>query len=950
MKSKIRNLIFLIWLFTLPALSAEIEWVAGETQVNDGDVVVYQGECYQAQNSPGPWETPSKQSTWFWISVSCSSPTVPPACPDGTELIDNECVTPPEPPVCNENQQLIDGVCVDDSPTTDTTAIPWVKGETQVENGDVVIYLNQCFEAKNSPGVWETPSNGSWFWQGVACPITPPTEPIICDDGSVVDTVNDCPVKPPIIECPDGSLVESAELCSDVTANWYVSPNGNDGNDGSFTSPFFTLKKALNQASPGQTIEMMAGRYQHAQVIDKIHATASQPIIVRGNGAVLDGSVEITQPWSIHSGQIYKTQLTQDIWQLFIDDQVVMPARWPNAQLSDGSLWDMKATWRHQSPQSQLGVMIDERPYESISVKNSGKEYVHLPVGVNEQSLAASGIDATGAIAILNIGSWLNWAQVISEHTPGSNTFTYSHDFSGSGPAMKNAANILTNASFWQNKSVKYEEGHYYLEGKLALLDSPNEWFFDRFSKTLYLWAPDGQDPNQLVIRGKTQTYGLTIRNSSHILMKNIDFFATAFTVINSHNITFDDIEATHYAYSKRMLGSLTRPETIKFINNNKNIIQTNNRIVNSYFAYTDGPAIEMIKEQGNLIDNNLIHDIDYSNLGTGGEGSINMAQQSRDITFSNNTFHTAGNSEGVRVGAESKVIGNHVYNTSLLQHDGAAINVGINEQAGTEIAYNWVHSSPKAGIRFDGVEGAATTGHDGIVHHNVIWDTNFSIIKGDFQGTYNNLAFNNHTSDLIIFNKENAGGINHNSETMNNLVGSLVGRKSGTPEQLLVPGVTDSNLTGSLSAVLDNLEGPLWGDFRPTENSVIVDAGSSNTRFMTLEYVGNAPDIGAYERNALDYWLPGHQSITPSNPVPFNDSKDVPLSLDLRFNVKATSQNITVFLGTTPTSLKPVSPVGSGYKISGLTNSTTYYWRVDTRQDEQIMRGPIWSFTTQAK
>ncbi|MGF1749965.1 hypothetical protein [Vibrio cionasavignyae] len=947
MKNGMRLSALLMMLASGYAVSADIEWIGGETQVNNGDVVSYQGECYQAQNSPGPWETPSKQSTWFWSSVACSSPITPPICPDGTELINNECVAPPEPPICTENQQLVDGVCVVLPPTTDTNAQPWIEGKTPVVDGDIVLYLDSCYEAKNSPGIWETPSNSSWFWQTVECPTTSPEEPITCPDGSVVNSVNECPVSPPVVECPDGSTVDSAELCPDVTANFYVSPTGNDSNNGSFTAPFLSLKKALTQASAGQTIEMLAGRYQQDQVVDKINATASQPITIRGNGAIFDGSVEIKQPWSIHSGQIYKTQLTQDIWQLFIDDQVVMPARWPNAQINDGSLWNMKATWRHQAPQSQLGVMIDERPYESISVKTAGNEYVHLPAGVNEQSLADSGIDATGAIAILNIGSWLNWAQVVSEHTPGSNKFTYSSDFSGSGTAMKNAASILSNASFWQNKSVKYEEGHYYLEGKLALLDSPNEWFFDRNSKTLYLWAPDNQDPNQLVIRGKTQTYGLTVRNSSYIVVKDMDFFATAFTVINSHNITFDDVDATHYAYSQRMLGNLTRPDTIKFINNNSAITRTHNRIVNSYFAYTDGPAMEMIKEQGDVIDNNLIHDIDYSNLGTGGEGSINMAQQSRDITFSNNTFHTAGNSEGVRVGAESKVTGNHVYNTSLLQHDGAAINVGIDEQAGTEIAYNWVHSTPKAGIRFDGVEGAAKTGRDGVVHHNVIWDTNFSIIKGDYQGTYNNLAFNNQAVDLIIFNKESAGGINHNSETMNNLVGSLVGRKSGTAEQLTVPGITGSNLTATSGDVLAHLEGALWGDFRPIQSSPIVDTGSSNTRFTTLEYIGNAPDIGAYERNDPLYWLPGHQGLKPSNPVPFNGSEGVSLNPYLRFNVQALSSDVRVLFGATPTSLTTVSAIDAEYRMNGLIASKTYYWRVDIVQGEQTIEGPIWSFTT---
>ncbi len=251
--------------------------------------------------------------------------------------------------------------------------------------------------------------------------------------------------------------------------------------------------------------------------------------------------------------------------------------------------------------------------------------------------------------------------------------------------------------------------------------------------------------------------------------IQRVEFFATAFTVISSEGIEFNNIDATNYAYSKRMLGDLTRALTIKFINN-ANISETKNVIRNSVLAYTDGPALEIIKESGNLVDNNLIHNIDYSNLGTGGEGSINMANQSNNIPFTNNTFHTAGNSEGVRVAAASTVTGNNVYNCGLLQHDGAAINIGIAEQAGTEVAFNWVHDSSKAGIRFDGVKGASTIGQDGVVDHNVVWNTEFNMIKGEYQGVYNNIWFGHEKADLVIFNNVGADGLNYHTETMNNL------------------------------------------------------------------------------------------------------------------------------------------------------------------------------------
>ncbi|PSU36460.1 chitin-binding protein [Photobacterium lutimaris] len=51
-----------------------------------------------------------------------------------------------------------------------TTAIPWVPGQTTVKDGDIVIYGNTCYTAKNTPGKWESPSASSWFWDVTDCP------------------------------------------------------------------------------------------------------------------------------------------------------------------------------------------------------------------------------------------------------------------------------------------------------------------------------------------------------------------------------------------------------------------------------------------------------------------------------------------------------------------------------------------------------------------------------------------------------------------------------------------------------------------------------------------------------------------------------------------------------------------------------------------------------------
>ncbi len=114
-----------------------------------------------------------------------------------------------------------------------------------------------------------------------------------------------------------------------------------------------------------------------------------------------------------------------------------MPARWPNARLDDGSLWDMPATWRHQHPDSTLGRMIDD------------------DTPGNTDRLADTRIDFTDAIAIMNIGSWLSWAQRIERHEPGSDRFTYHRDMSRSGRSMARAAeNFLGSEEWWGKKEI----------------------------------------------------------------------------------------------------------------------------------------------------------------------------------------------------------------------------------------------------------------------------------------------------------------------------------------------------------------------------------------------------------------------------------------------------------------------------------------------------------------
>jgi hypothetical protein len=55
-----------------------------------------------------------------------------------------------------------------------------------------------------------------------------------------------------------------------VTANYYVSPSGNDANGGSITHPFATIQKAADIAQAGATIHVLPGTYHQS-----VHSTAN---------------------------------------------------------------------------------------------------------------------------------------------------------------------------------------------------------------------------------------------------------------------------------------------------------------------------------------------------------------------------------------------------------------------------------------------------------------------------------------------------------------------------------------------------------------------------------------------------------------------------------------------------------------------------------------------------
>jgi len=609
------------------------------------------------------------------------------------------------------------------------------------------------------------------------------------------------------------------------SAEYYVAQYGDDNNPGTFDSPFLTIQQAADTMSAGDICYIRQGLYHETVTMDDHDGADGYPIVFtnyNNERVAMDGTVLIDSMWEVHSGNIWKTTLDYDVWQLFVDWNEMVMARWPNANFEDGSVWDKENHWGHGT------IDEDSEAYENGTL-------IDAPHG--DVDLAGSGLDITDAIAILNVGSFKTWTRRVLTHS--GNTFTYDP------------------VPGWKTKHHDY-----FLEGMLEFLDAEAEWFFDIETKMLYFWAPNGADPNELHIRGKVQSYAFEISNSDHVQIKSLEFFGTTFKFDNCDYALVEGCNLFYSSCYKRMLGVVdTQPEMSIFTSSSNCVVS------NSAFRYTDGSALEMYSGT-NKIEECYFYHIDYTSTDLNGLMTTIQMGGAGNI-FRRNTLHKLGASATLNPGDEALIELNDMYDSGYMQSDGALVQCMVGQQPGVEIRYNWLHDTIKYGARFDG----NGDGNNGLMHHNVIWNVIGGImIKGFEHNLYNNTAFDNGDKNDIIVMIDQGG--NEGTITRNNAANKIAGHRTGTYQDYPVPGIYDHNWNGYETGrdVKDLLLDPENHDFRPHPDSALVDAGIT-AEGISDDYVGDAPDLGAYE-NGGEFWIPG---ITWDVSSTFGDDFDPP-------------------------------------------------------------------------
>ena len=528
--------------------------------------------------------------------------------------------------------------------------------------------------------------------------------------------------------------------------------NGDDSWAGTTACPKATIVSAVENSSSGDEVIVHEGLYHENITIDN-----KDDFILRaatGERVVLDGTRSITDDlggvWgAADSDGIQEVTLTDDGWQLFLAYEEQVPARWPNAQFSDETVFN-RSYWAEGT------LTGSNNAYTKGWLTDAGPE-AGVHTGLNE-TVNATGLDPVGAIAVMNLGSFRSNSRIITDWNPNNGTFAYDGDGVG-----------------WKTKHHAY-----FLEGKRELIDQDGEWWYNTTDDRLHYKTPSGQDANDLDLRVKVQPFAISVDGSDGVTIQGIDFFGTTVNFNNCDGCSFTNATLEYPSTSKRGLGIAGESEDDRWMTRfyrSKHSFVDNISITN-----TDGGAIEFQGSPGqshnNTVNNSYFHAIDWSAADQKGL-MVTIYEGGRDMYFTNNTVHLTGASSVLSIGDAPKVFYNEVWDVGHLQTDGAVVQVMQAEAPGAEIAYNWIHDVIKYGARFDAPIGEAGEGRNGTMHHNVIWNAAGGLmVKGDYHDIHNNTVFNSTGKNDIIFLTD--GGINNKNSTLHyNAVDAMADHRS---------------------------------------------------------------------------------------------------------------------------------------------------------------------------
>lgn len=671
------------------------------------------------------------------------------------------------------------------------------------------------------------------------------------------------------------TTLSSTALAADI----YVAKTGDDSNIGSIEAPYLTISKAAQVAVAGDTVHIRSGTYPEV-LTPSNSGVENSPIVFQ---AYQDEKVVITAMETVNN------------WQLDKDNIYVADVDWglgqQNFVLQGSTAMDL-ARWPNNS---------DGDPFTQDALRNTGGSGSDT---INAHLDYASGIpegdwSKGGSIHFYGdkVGSgWTTWRAFITSNT--STRVSFSLD--------KNPAWIRT-------FHAPVDKGDFFLQGIKEALDHENEWYFDEETNKLYVQLPDGAEPveNQVQMRRRETTINLSSRSYVHI--KNLAVLGGSIEITNG--------ASNNHIYGITSLYGNTTLGVVRGFNADSQSVNirggSNNIIEKSEVGFGSATGI-YDSGNGTKILNNYIHDFNY----LGNYDAIINARGGSNTKVLNNII-TRGGRDGVQGFNRNAEYAYNDFSYSNLIADDCALFYTVGGPHNTEIHHNWFHDAQSSGKKSKAAGIYLDNDAEGFdVHHNVVWNTEWSNIQINWNGKdiniYNNTLWSG-SRTMGAWHKEGTSFSNVN--VWNN----ISDKTSWEPQ-------SDKQNNSTLTS--NTFVNYAKKDFRLADGSAAIDSGKSIPDIHD-DVLDSSPDIGAYEKGGDNanwvagvdweitlgptgtgcYDLPGENCITPSTEEP-----NVSFSGDVNID-EGNNTTITATLSALPLSY----PVTIPYTLSGTADSNDH-------------------------
>jgi hypothetical protein len=681
-----------------------------------------------------------------------------------------------------------------------------------------------------------------------------------------------------------------------------------NGPDGTTSCPYPTILSALDDAQPGDHIYIREGRYSELltkwqlnhsyERVENNLATEGPKIVIEGypnEEVILDGTVAINAQWQVaytHNGNnIYSTVLDMDN----ISKQI------------------------NKTVDNITGVFVNGRymiPAMPMNFKNPTDNTTGNPKNREPGTVWAG------------IGKAPRMSKTVSDIDPGED---------------EDEEDVEETPTVYGSDGSAYVNG--YVPGDLAYLDNNEEWSFAADNKTLYLYPSENNTTPSSNVRVRVRDRFLHFAYSDNIEFKNIHFFAGSVNFFESSYLTIED---SKFSFSGDMglqgntvtFGShtLVRNTIFEYINDssawyqNRTMFPTMENVLFRYNDWFKGSYLYGAtnrnyrgdRSKGTFkVGGSVWRYVTVENSSTAG---IYPAMNALVEYGRFENLYDAGDGGGIQRNPISVPLSTTRYTwfINIPGFNGMRFDGSCSGNNGD--IHHVVSAGNRRGFRLKGDY------HD--VYHvnaydNARKDVSISPQKycgldmaGDLEPGNSNTNFYNSIVETSLWCNTPScseavspyGGVSNFSPLAK--YGIWLGHAlNADPHfELADPWIqhrsrSNDNLTATFG------QNP-WSDtnqdydFRPRKGSYLIDNGlvipgindgedtnpehDQDCKFIShpplysgqhRKYVGDAPDIGAYEYGDKVYWIPGFRYPHPSVPIPNDNASDVPMDYSLVWN-----------------------------------------------------------------